>query len=128
MVLINKNEHLNIRFFYNKSIVWININFPIKKYKCDRICITGGEPLIQHDIFNLIDNLIKKQYKIVIETNGSIDIKPLTKKKSLMISLDIKCPSSEMTDKMNYNNLIHLEKKDQLKFIIKNKNDFDFAK
>jgi 7-carboxy-7-deazaguanine synthase len=100
----------------------------ILKFKCKKICITGGEPLIQEDILQLIDILIEKNYEISIETNGSIDIKSLTKKDNLMISMDVKCPSSKMHKKMNLKNIILLKKKDQLKLIIANKKDYDFAK
>ena len=111
-----------------KNLEIPNILNIVKGFKCNRVCITGGEPLIQQDIVILVDNLIKNQYKITIETNGSIDIKPFIKTKSLMISLDIKCPSSNMSNEMNFSNLLKLKEKDQLKFIINNKEDFEYAK
>lgn len=98
------------------------------KYNCKKICITGGEPLIQKETLKLIDKLIKKNYKISLETNGSIDITPLTNKAKLIISLDIKCPSSKMHEKMIFENIKKLKQKDQLKLIIKNKNDYEYAK
>jgi len=100
----------------------------ISKYPCKNICITGGEPLIQNKIMDVIDMLIKKKYKICLETNGSLNIKKLLNKKSLMISLDIKCPSSKMHSKNNFKNINHLKEKDQLKFVIKNKKDYEYAK
>jgi 7-carboxy-7-deazaguanine synthase len=100
----------------------------ICKYPCKSICITGGEPLIQDGILDLIDTLIKKDYKICFETNGSLDIVELSNKKSLMISLDVKCPSSNMHEKNFLKNINILRKEDQLKFIIANKEDYDYAK
>ncbi|VVB62076.1 7-carboxy-7-deazaguanine synthase [uncultured archaeon] len=100
----------------------------IKKFACTYICLTGGEPLLQKDSVKLIENLLKKNYKICLETNGSISIKKLVGKKSLMISLDIKCPSSGSHEQMIMKNISYLSKKDQLKFIIKNKEDYDYAK
>ena len=100
----------------------------ISKYPCKYVCITGGEPLLQEETLNLIDVLLKKDYKICLETNGSINIRKLSKKKSLIISLDIKCPSSNMQDKTNIDNISFLKKLDQLKFIIKDKNDYNYAK
>lgn len=99
-----------------------------EKYNCKKICITGGEPLIQKETLKLIDELIKKNYKISLETNGSIDITLLTNKANLIISLDIKCPSSKMHEKMIFENIKKLKQKDQLKLIIKNKNDYEYAK
>jgi len=100
----------------------------IKKYKCNHICITGGEPLIQKDITYLINELLKESYTIGIETNGSINIKPIIEKEKLMISCDIKCPSSKMHKEMVFENIQMLEKKDQLKLIIQDKKDYDYAK
>lgn len=123
-------SYCDTKYAYNtyKEIKIIKILNEIKKYNCRNICITGGEPLIQKDIIRLINILIKNNYKISIETNGSMDIKPISNKKAVMISLDIKCPSSNMTEKMFYQNLLYLKGKDQLKFIIKNIKDYNFAK
>lgn len=100
----------------------------IKKYDCKNIYITGGEPLLQPDILTLIDKLTMLNYNIGIETNGSIRIQELLEKKLSLISLDIKCPSSNMQEKMFFNNIAMLRLKDQLKFVIKNRDDYDFAK
>jgi 7-carboxy-7-deazaguanine synthase len=100
----------------------------IKKFACTYICLTGGEPLLQKDTTKLIESLLQKNYKICLETNGSISIKKLVGKKSLLISLDIKCPSSGSHEQMNMKNISYLSKKDQLKFIIKNKEDYAYAK
>ena len=104
------------------------ISSQISKYPCKYICITGGEPLLQKEILDLIDFLIKRNYKICIETNGSISIQKISNKKSLMISLDIKCPSSKMHENNQFENISLLRKNDQLKFVIKDKDDFNYAK
>jgi 7-carboxy-7-deazaguanine synthase len=100
----------------------------ISKYPCKYICITGGEPLLQNDTSELIDVLLKRNYKICLETNGSINIEKLSNKKSLIISLDIKCPSSNMHEKNYFKNISLLRKGDQLKFVIKDKDDYNYAK
>ena len=100
----------------------------ISQYNCRYVCLTGGEPLLQKDIYDLINVLLKKKYHVVIETNGSINIMNLLKYKSLIISLDIKCPSSNMQKKSQFKNINLLKKDDQLKFVIKNKEDYDYAK
>ena len=100
----------------------------IKKYPCEDICITGGEPLLQEEMINLINELTKRNYKIIIETNGSKKINDLIKNKKLTISMDIKTPSSGMEKEMIFENIILLREKDQIKFIIKDKKDYDYAK
>jgi 7-carboxy-7-deazaguanine synthase len=100
----------------------------ISQYECQYVCLTGGEPLLQEDISELINVLLKKKYYVVVETNGSINITNLLKYKSLLISLDIKCPSSNMHKKSQLNNIYLLKKDDQLKFVIKNNEDYIYAK
>ena len=100
----------------------------IYNYPCKSICITGGEPLLQKETLDLINVLLVKNYYISLESNGSKNIKELSDKKSLMISLDIKCPSSDMHEKNLLRNIEILKDKDQLKFIIQDKEDYKYAK
>ena len=101
----------------------------IKKYTpCKHVCITGGEPLIHNEIWEFIDFLLKEGYKICLETNGSKNIEKITDKKNLLISMDVKCPSSDMHEKMLLNNIDFLRKEDQLKFIIQDEKDYIYAK
>lgn len=97
--------------------------FPIR-----HVCITGGEPMVQEDTPKLIEMLCSEGYLVSLETNGSKTIEGLPKSDSLIISLDIKCPSSHMEDKMYLNNLEMLEPKDQLKFVIEDEKDYEYAK
>ncbi len=87
----------------------------VRKFPCNQICITGGEPLAQEETPQLILYLLRKNYKVCLETNGSYSIKNLAGKKSLIISLDVKCPSSGSHEHMNMSNINSLLKKDQLK-------------
>jgi 7-carboxy-7-deazaguanine synthase len=100
----------------------------IIKYNFKYVCVTGGEPLLQDDIYELIKKLLTNNYFVIIETNGSVNIKKLIEFKSLIISLDIKCPSSKMDKEMDFNNIGLLKKEDQIKFVIKNKQDYNYAK
>jgi 7-carboxy-7-deazaguanine synthase len=99
----------------------------LKKWNCKRICITGGEPMIQENLFSFLKNLSKNNYEISIETNGSHDIRHLTSLENLLISLDIKCPTSGMHQKMHFENIHFLRPSDQLKFVISTKTDFNYA-
>ena len=105
-----------------------NILTKISKYKCQYVCITGGEPLLQDDVIELIKNLFNKDYFVIIETNGSISIKKIVKFKDLVISLDVKCPSSKMDKENKLENIKLLRKNDQLKFIVKDKKDYIYTK
>ncbi len=94
---------------------------------CRTVCITGGEPMLQPDVYDLFDSLIRKDKLIVLETNGSVDLSKVPKDDHILISMDIKCPSSGESEKMLDSNLEYLSKKDQLKFIIQDQRDLDFA-
>jgi len=100
----------------------------VKSFACNYICITGGEPLLQKETYDLIDDLLKNNFKICLETNGSMNIEKISDKKSILISLDIKCPSSKMHKKNYLENISFLKKKDQIKFIIGNQDDYSYAK
>ncbi len=92
------------------------------------VCITGGEPLLQEEVYKLIDILLRKDYKILLETNGSILIDKLPTEENLVISLDIKTPSSKMEKTMRFENLNYLGPKDFVKFVIMDEGDFEYAK
>jgi len=100
----------------------------MKKYPCTHVCVTGGEPLLQRETPRLIDSLLKKNYTVCLETNGSYSIKKLAGKHALVLSLDIKCPSSGSHEQMDMTNIMYLSQQDQLKFIIKNEEDYEYAK
>ena len=115
-------------YFNGKDMTIDEIFKKIKNYNCKYVCITGGEPLIQEETIDLIRFLLDKNYIIILETNGSKKINKLSNYKNLVISMDIKCPSSGMHDKNLIDNIDLLRKSDQLKFIIKTKNDYNYAK
>lgn len=99
----------------------------VKKYGIKRVCITGGEPLLQKDeLALLVDELLKGGYEISIETNGSLPIDWIDER--VMISMDWKTPSSGESKKMLEDNLTNLRKKDQLKFVIADDRDYGYAK
>jgi len=102
----------------------------ISKIKTPYICITGGEPLLQKPlILKLTKELLKLNKIISIETNGSINISGFNKK--VKIVMDVKTPSSFKNYKLNNvflkTNLKYLKKSDELKFVISNKSDYNFA-
>ncbi|MEM2722403.1 MAG: radical SAM protein, partial [Thermoplasmata archaeon] len=100
----------------------------IKKYKTNWVCITGGEPLLQEDIYKFIDRLLNMGYKILLETNGSITLENLPCEDNLIVDMDIKTPSSGMSKFMDLSNLEILGPKDTVKFVIANQEDYAFFK
>lgn len=100
----------------------------LKENKVINVTLTGGEPLLQNDIKDLIEQLINYGYSVEIETNGSIDISPFINDKRPIFTLDYKLPSSNMENHMNLDNYQYLNKNDVIKFVIGNIEDLNKAK
>lgn len=92
------------------------------------LCLTGGEPMLQEDIVELINDLLDSEHHVTIETNGTIPLEILPDSEDLLISMDVKCPSSGMSDRVHRDNMTFLGPRDQLKFIIADRVDYLFAK
>lgn len=111
-----------------KEMTLDEIVLRVRENPVNHVCITGGEPLLQEDTVTLVQLLHDGGFQVSIETNGSQSIEELPCLDSLMISLDIKCPSSGMQEKMDFSNIELLGPSDQLKFIICDEKDYEYAK
>jgi len=98
----------------------------IKKFNCNLVEITGGEPLFQSESLDLMKRLCDEGYEVMLETGGSLPIKEIDKR--VMIILDLKCPSSKMMKKNLYENLDYLKKNDEIKFVIGDRDDYLWSK
>jgi 7-carboxy-7-deazaguanine synthase len=98
----------------------------IATYKCPLVEITGGEPLLQNKTHLLISKLLENGYMVMMETNGSFDISRVDKRCIKIV--DIKCPSSNESEKNDLGNLKRLNSKDQIKFVVGNREDYMYAK
>jgi 7-carboxy-7-deazaguanine synthase len=97
----------------------------VAQYSAQYVCVTGGEPMAQSNCLKLLDSLINHGYNVSMETSGSIDITPVNSKVSIV--MDIKTPSSTEEHQNRYENLPILKRKDQLKFVIASRSDFDWC-
>jgi len=100
----------------------------VRKFGCHHVCLTGGEPLAQKDSLKLVTRILDEGYHLVLETSGAMSLEELPCVENLTISMDIKCPSSGEMDKMNFGNIELLGPTDQLKFIIGDRADYEYAK
>src|SRR5690348_16655945 len=97
----------------------------VRAYGCQLVEVTGGEPLHQPDALGLINALCDEGYTVLIETSGAIDVSPVDARAHVI--LDVKCPGSGMTDRMDWANLDRLQPKDEAKFVIKDRADYEWA-
>jgi len=92
---------------------------------CRLVELTGGEPLLQKEAPGLVTKLLDRGHTVLIETSGSLDIRPIDPRAVLV--MDIKCPGSGMSGAMRWDNLSVLKPSDQVKFVIKDRADYDWA-
>lgn len=94
-------------------------------YGCDLVEITGGEPLLQPGVFPLMTRLCDRDYQVLVETSGSIDIEPVDDR--VKVIMDLKAPGSGEVDKNRWENLAHLADDDEIKFVLLDRGDFEWA-
>ncbi len=97
----------------------------VKSYGCNLVEITGGEPLAQPEAFDLIRRLCDDGFEVLIETSGSIDVAPVDPRARII--LDVKCPGSGEVEKNRWENLDILRPHDEIKFVIADRADYDWA-
>jgi len=88
--------------------------------------ITGGEPLLQKEVYPLIKRLIEEGYTVLVETNGSQSIRDIDRR--AVVILDIKTPGSGMHEEMDLSNLDNIKNKDEVKFVITGSADYEWSK
>lgn len=98
----------------------------IKGYQCNLVEITGGEPLMQNECLDLMKQLCDQNFNVMIETGGSLPINNIDSR--TMIIMDLKCPSSGMLKKNLYTNIQFLKKNDEVKFVIGDREDYEWSK
>jgi 7-carboxy-7-deazaguanine synthase len=116
----------NYAYYHGKELSDDEIISKIGEYGARLIEFTGGEPLLQEETPGLITTLLNKGYKVLIETNGSICIGCLDQR--LTIIMDYKTPGSGMSERMNDRNFQFLKGTDQVKFVLMDKNDYEWTK
>lgn len=97
----------------------------IRKFPCRLIEVTGGEPLLQPETPELISRLLDGGYQVLMETNGSLDVSRVDAR--CVKIMDVKCPTSRERDQNDLKNLDRLSPADQIKFVIADREDFEFA-
>jgi len=97
----------------------------LTKYDCPLVLLTGGEPLMQENISDLIDRMLDLGYQVMLETNGSRDIQKVPE--GVLTVMDIKCPSSGESENVMYSNIDYLAPTDNVKFVIGDRRDYEWA-
>ena len=98
----------------------------VRGFKTKLVCITGGEPLINKETPLLAEALLNERYTVLVETNGSCDISVLPK--AAIKIMDLKCPDSNASPLMHWQNIAYLTPLDEVKFVLSSRKDYEWAK
>jgi 7-carboxy-7-deazaguanine synthase len=88
--------------------------------------ITGGEPLVQANAFPLTTRLLDKGHAVLVETSGAVDVAPLDGRAHKI--MDLKCPGSGEVQRNLWSNLDHLTERDEVKFVVNDRADYEWAR
>ena len=95
-------------------------------FGCNLVEVTGGEPLLQEEVYPLMEALVSKGNRVLLETGGHRSIERVPA--GVVAIMDVKCPGSGETHRMDWANLDRLRPHDEVKFVIKDREDYDFAR
>ncbi|MBA3512894.1 MAG: radical SAM protein [Pyrinomonadaceae bacterium] len=99
----------------------------VRAIGCNLVEVTGGEPLAQPQAFTLIHKLCEEEYEVLVETGGYVSTEAVDPRAKII--LDVKCPGSGEDARNHWPNLDALRAdKDEVKFVIANRSDWDFAR
>ena len=98
----------------------------VREYGCDVVEITGGEPLLQKEVYPLMERLLDDGRTVMIETGGHLSADAVPP--GVVRIIDVKCPGSGESGKVHWPNLEKLRSSDELKFVIKDRSDYEFAR
>jgi len=98
----------------------------VAEYGCQVVEITGGEPLLQKDVYPLMERLLEARRTVMIETGGHLSVDRIPD--GVIRVIDVKCPGSGESAKNHWPNLDRLRPTDEIKFVIKDRVDYEYAR
>jgi 7-carboxy-7-deazaguanine synthase len=98
----------------------------VNAYACELVEVTGGEPLLQRDVYPLMERLLASGKTVMVETGGHLSIKDVPP--AVIRIVDVKCPGSGESSKNHWDNLDLVTPHDEVKFVIQDRADYEFAK
>ena len=113
-------------FYEGKKKSFQDVLDTLADYPCKLVEVTGGEPLAQENCEPFMKLLCDEGYTVLLETSGSLDISRVDPR--VHIIMDLKCPGSGMVARNRYPNVDLLKSTDELKFVIKDRHDYEWAK
>jgi 7-carboxy-7-deazaguanine synthase len=113
-------------FYEGKKMAVDEVVAQVRDYGCDVVEITGGEPLLQKDVYPLMEQLLAHGQTVLLETGGHISVDRVPERVFRVI--DVKCPGSGESERNYWANLDDLRPTDEIKFVIKDRTDYEYAR
>ena len=98
----------------------------VDAYRCPLVEVTGGEPLLQAEVYPLLESLLARGRTVLLETGGHRSTARVPT--GVVTILDVKCPGSGESEKNDWSNLARLQPHDEVKFVIKDRTDYEYAR
>ncbi|HVJ27946.1 MAG TPA: radical SAM protein [Vicinamibacterales bacterium] len=98
----------------------------VKAYECPVVEITGGEPLLQKQVYPLMQRLLDEKLTVMVETGGHLSIEHVPA--GVLRIMDVKCPGSGESHRNDWTNMDRLVATDEVKFVLKDRADYEFAR
>jgi 7-carboxy-7-deazaguanine synthase len=98
----------------------------VSAYGCRLVEVTGGEPLLQPDVYPLLQQLLDSGHDVLLETGGHVSLEKVPA--GVVRIMDVKCPGSGEADRMNWDNIARLVARDEVKFVIADRTDYEYAR
>ena len=112
-------------FHGGQAMTMADVLDQVRGYGCPMVEITGGEPLLQPEVIPLMAELVRLGFRVLLETGGSLPIDAVPE--GVVRIVDIKCPGSGEADRNRWENLDRLRDGDELKFVLADRNDYEWA-
>ncbi|NOT28619.1 MAG: radical SAM protein [Acidobacteria bacterium] len=98
----------------------------VDRLECPLVELTGGEPLLQDEVYPLMESLLNRGYQVLLETGGHRSTERVPQ--AVVTILDVKCPGSGESHRNEWSNLERVRPHDEVKFVVKDRADYDFAR
>jgi 7-carboxy-7-deazaguanine synthase len=98
----------------------------VERYDCPTVELTGGEPLLQKDVYPLMQRLLDLGKTVMVETGGHVSLEQVPA--AVIKVMDVKCPGSGEATRMDWSNLARLGRHDEVKFVVRDRADYDYAR
>lgn len=97
----------------------------VERHDCDIVELTGGEPLLQREVYSLMQHLLDRGKTVLVETGGHVSLAEVPP--AVHTIMDVKCPRSGEAHTTDWKNLDRLDANDEVKFVINDRVDYDYA-